>query len=201
MCSQTECWSVATAEAMQDWNRYDSEAGNGRDRYRRKSKCIRCNSSGDSFQNATRWLLLSSQFFGIMPLIDIGVGRKSQLRRPSFRWCCPNTLYSVLLVAMATIETCCCVYQIFTDGILLGNFGALTFYLLAMVSRSLCLYLAARWSRILLKWRNTERIFLELPYTSPAAHRKHYSLTIVSNVTFGVFIFLSLRKLIVVAAN
>lgn len=170
---------------------------NGRDRYRRKSKCIRCNPSGDSFQNATRWLLLASQLFGIMPLIDIGVGRKSQLQRPSFRWCSPTTLYSILLVAMSTIETCCCVFQIFENDILFGNVGALTFYLLAMVSRSLCLYLATRWPRIILKWRNMERIFLELPYTSPAAvgpNRKQYSLKIVTNVTFGVFMFLALRK-------
>lgn len=176
----------------------DAENGytTGSDRYRRKSKCIRCNPSGDSFQNATRWLLWVSQFFGIMPLIDIGVGRKSRSQCPSFRWCSPNALYSLLLIVMSSLETCCCVYQVFETGFHFGNIGAVTFYLLAMISRSLCLSLAMRWPRIIREWRNMERIFLELPYSSRLAsqHRLTISMSIKANVTFAVFISLGLCK-------
>lgn len=165
-------------------------------RYRRISKCIRCNPSGDSFQNATRWMLLVSQFVGIMPLIGVlGVSRKSQQQSPSFRWRSPNTLYAILLITVSAVETSLCVFQIFKTGFFFGNFGALTFYLLAFVSRTLCFNLALHWPKVLRYWRATEHIFLELPYTSPAAAKsRSFSLAIRTNVTFGFFIFLSLGE-------
>lgn len=176
-------------------------------RYRRKSNCIRCNSSGDSFQSATRWMVLVSQFFGVMPLIGIGVSRKSQRQRLSFSWYSPTAIYAILLVLLTAFETGCCILQIFDSGFFFGNVGALTFYLLSAVSRALCLLLALHWPRILHYWRCVEEIFLELPYTSPAAKaaaavdapgkpRRRCSLAIRANVTFGIFIFLALGELL-----
>lgn len=175
--------------------------GGGDDRYRRKSNCIRCNSSGDSFQNATRWMVLVSQLVGVMPLIGLSFARKSQpLRHPSFSWTAPATIYSLLLITMSLLETSLCIHQIFQSGFFFGNIGALTFYMLALVSRSLCLQLAMQWPRILHSWRHTEKIFLQLPYSSSAMagfqahHRRHFSLAIRVNVTFGFCMFLALGK-------
>lgn len=181
--------ATAAVEPVQGRRGYSYE------RYRRKSKCIRCNPSGDSFQNATRWMLLASQFFGIMPLIGVGVSRKSRRQHPSFSWRSPSTIYCLLLVTMSAFETCLCVFQIFETGFFFGNFGALTFYLLALVVRALGLILAMHWPKVLHYWRSTEEIFLELPYTSPAAARsRRFSLAIRTNVTFGLFLFLTLGE-------
>lgn len=164
-------------------------------RYRRKSNCIRCNPSGDSFENATRWMVLISQFFGVMPLIGIGVTRKSRSQRPSFSWRSPSAIYALLLIGLTVLETGCCILQIFQSGFFFGNVGAVTFYLFSAVTRTLCLLVAINWPRILHYWRCVEKIFLELPYTSHAAvadRPRRFSLAIKTNMTFGVFIFLAL---------
>lgn len=160
---------------------------------RRNSKCIRGNSSGDSFQNATHWMLFVSQFFGIMPLIGLGVPRKSKRQHLSFSWRGPSTMYTMALLLMSAFETILCIYQIFESGFFFGNIGALTFYLLALISRSFLLTLGIDWPRILSYWRLTEDIFLELPYTSPWAYSKR-RISLANRINF-TFAFISVFTL------
>lgn len=179
-----------------------AEVGRGVDVYLRKSKCIRCNTSDDSFQNATLWMLATSQFFGIIPLIGVvRFTRKSNRQQPSFVWNSPNTLYTLFLLAVSAVETGLCLLQIFESGFFFGNIGALTFYLLAVISRSLCIILARQWSEILQLWRRTELIFLELPYISPIdanrRRRRRFSLASRAKVTFIFFISLTLGEFLV----
>ena len=164
-----------------------------RSQQRQKSKCLRGHPSGDSFQNASRWMLTVSQFFGIIPLIGLSVRRKSQRQlHPSFRWRSPSAIYTLLLLTMSTCETGLCAFQIFEAGFFFGSFGALSFYLLATVSRTLCLMLAWNWEGILKHWRRLEDILLDLPYTVERKGRG--SLAVRMNVSFTIFMSLTLCK-------
>lgn len=83
-----------------------------------------------------------------------------------FDWKCPNTVYSMLLIALGVFEWGCTVYNISQLGISLGTIGSFNFYTIATLGLIMFFNLARKWSQLHAFWTDAARVFDELPYRS-----------------------------------
>lgn len=81
-----------------------------------------------------------------------------------FNWKYPNTVYSLMLIAMGVCEWTCTVYAMVESGISLGAIGAFNFYGIANFEFIAFFHLARKWPQLYTFWEDAARVFDELPY-------------------------------------
>lgn len=81
-----------------------------------------------------------------------------------FNWKSPNSIFSMMIIALSLCEWLCTVRQLITHGANLGTIGAFNFYTIATFALVMLFGLARKWSRLYSFWASVSRMLDELPY-------------------------------------
>ncbi|KAG5679779.1 hypothetical protein PVAND_009317 [Polypedilum vanderplanki] len=114
-----------------------------------------------SFHEAIIPILNVSNFFGILPVDNISSRDISILQ---FRWKSIKTIYSLVFLICASIESLLCLRLGIMNGISLIYVNTLSFYSISTLNAIFVFLLARKWKNIMLFWFEHERMFLRAPY-------------------------------------
>lgn len=115
----------------------------------------------DSFHQAIGPCLVSSQFFGMLPITGIMSKDENGLE---FRWTSIRAIYALFFLICGAIDSGSGVRRLLRHGFNIGFAEALLFFIMGIVKAAIIFRIAIHWKRIMLKWKKNEEPFLNYPY-------------------------------------
>jgi gustatory receptor len=139
-----------------------------------------------SFHDAIGPILKISQCFGILPVNNVN---SKDISNIAFNWKSMKTIYSIIFIASGTVECVLAARMMLKQRISLGNSSALCFYVTSVIGAFCMLRLASKWNRLMRFWYDSEKVFLQPPYTVSGWPLKRKIF-----LWAGVYYALALRK-------
>lgn len=100
-------------------------------------------------------------------------------RKLDFQWKSKKTIYSLIFLAMGSIESIVGVRRLIRLGFNIHFVESLLFFITAMIKAILMFHLGRKWKEIMIKWKNFESTFLQSPYEKHDGWRLKTKLRVV----------------------
>ncbi|KAK4879373.1 hypothetical protein RN001_007519 [Aquatica leii] len=112
------------------------------------------NSSSRSFHGALKWILITAQCFGQIPVIGI---TKPDVKLFKFKWKSWRTFYCILNCTGAFFLTSTYVINVFVNGMDIFSSTSVAFHINTLAVTLLFLKLATQWPKLMYKWAEMEQ--------------------------------------------
>jgi gustatory receptor len=122
-----------------------------------------------------------SQFFGMLPVINVTKGDESKLR---FSWKSKRTIYSIIFILCGSLEGVLAIKRLMRRQFSIHFTEGVSFFVTTIIRAIIVFKIAIKWKEIMLFWRRCEDPFLRNPYCE-----KGWKLEKKCSFLFKVFIF------------